>query len=301
MYGFNQPVYIPLNTGLEKLLQHYGVGVSKSYVMDKSCYIDRGGMNREEMAVYFAPIIKDRQINHDLDFLDNIKELIMVKISPLEKREETLKKNGLEVSSLFNSSHESWEMKGRINLLPMFINPPSDEKEMKSHPLAYMITGEFPSYFTDKPIPEKPQKEEEDEAENNKELEKDEKEKPKPVLRDTQIKGTKEILLKGRPGKIFLIASTDILKDNILDEEGVSPNAMFLTNTIDYLNNREDIAILRSKIQRFNPIEEATPFMKAVIKIFNIGGIPVLFVIFGIFVWFRRKLRRKSIFMMFKR
>ena len=83
MYGYNQPVYLPLNTGLEKLLSFYGLKVKKSYVMDESCYINRDRRSGE-MPYYFAPIIKNEKINHDPDFMENIKQLVVIKASPIE-------------------------------------------------------------------------------------------------------------------------------------------------------------------------------------------------------------------------
>ena len=56
-----QPVFIPLDTGLEKLLSHYGIRIQQSLVMDENCYRQElpaqfGGGDR---AIYFAPLIKD--------------------------------------------------------------------------------------------------------------------------------------------------------------------------------------------------------------------------------------------------
>ncbi|MCX6556341.1 MAG: Gldg family protein, partial [Candidatus Aminicenantes bacterium] len=53
------PFYIPLNTGLEKLLGHYGLASKKSYVMDENCYKQRMDANYGggEQPIYFAPLI----------------------------------------------------------------------------------------------------------------------------------------------------------------------------------------------------------------------------------------------------
>ena len=295
MYGLNQPDYLPLNTGLERLLDHYGVKVKKSYLMDESCYINRD-RNKGEMPIYFAPIIKDKNINHDLPFMENIKELIILKTSPLEINKETIKENGLKSYELLSSSDKSWEMSGRINLIPMFIKPPASDKDKKSRPLAYLLEGRFPSYFAEKPVPEKPKKEDDKKEEEGKN-----KEKPKPKYKASELREGKGVLLKGRPGKIFLIGSTEILKDNLLDEEANSPNAQFLLNIVDYLNNQQDIAVMRSKNQKFNPIKDTKPGTRTFAKIVNIGGLPLLCILFGVFVWFRRKAKRKKIQAMFRK
>ena len=76
---------------------------------------------------------------------------------------------------------------------------------------------------------------------------------------------------------------------------------MFNMNILDYLNNREDIAIMRSKEQRFNPLVETVAGVKTFIKSFNIVGLPVLVVLFGLLVWFRRHSRKKRIQIMFQK
>jgi ABC-type uncharacterized transport system involved in gliding motility auxiliary subunit len=296
--GFQQPVYLPLNTGLEKLLDHYGVKVKKSYLLDENCYVNRdrtGG----EMPIYFIPMIQNEKINHDPDFMENIKQLAVIKVSPLEEDSEKIKKNDLTLTSLFSSSDKSWEMSGRINLMPFMIRPPVDEKQKESKPLAYLLEGEFPSYFAGKPVPENPA-DKEGEGETGEEGDKEKKEQEKKPVKESAVKVQKSTITQGKPGKIFLIASSEVLKDNVLDAEGNSPNAMFILNTLDYLNNREDIAVMRSKEQRFNPLKaDIKAFTRSFIKVFNIGGLPALFILFGILVWIRRAARRKQIQAMF--
>ncbi len=291
---FNQPSYVKLRTGLERLLEHYGIRIKDSYVMDKNCYKQQvpsryGGGER---AIYFVPIIKSRFINQDLDVMKNIKGLVTVKVSPVQVDENKIRKAGLNAHLLFSSSEESWEMSGRINLNPMFIQPPSSEDEMGSRPLAYLVEGGFPSYFAGKPIPEKEPAED--------------KNSPPDAAVDrkldlSKIEGQGEFLSKGRPGKIFVMGSSEMLKDNLLDEQGGSPNSTFVMNVLDVLNGREKIALLRSKELRFNPLEETTRKTKALVKTFNIAGLPVMVVLFGLLVWFRRHSRKKRIQLMFQK
>jgi ABC-2 type transport system permease protein len=295
--GFQQPVYLPINTGLEKLLDHYGLKVKKSYLLDENCFINRG-RNTDDMPIYFAPIIQNEKINHSLKFMENLKQLIVIKSSPLEADNEKIKRNDLKLEEVFASSDKSWEMSGRINLMPFMIQPPTDEKQKKSQPLAYLLEGEFPGYFADKPVPEKPKKEENKAEEGG--AEKKEAGKPEEVKPDVPVTKARGVLSRGKPGKIFLIGTAEILKDNALDEEGVSTNAVFLMNTLDYLNNREDNAVMRGKNQWFNPLKsDIKPAARTRVKIFNIGGLPALFILFGIMVWIYRNARKKRIQAMF--
>jgi ABC-2 type transport system permease protein len=304
--GGQQPVYVPLDTGLEKLLDHYGIRVKNSYVMDENCYRQQmpTQLGGGERPIYFAPIIKSRFINKEFGFMKSIKGMIALKISPLELDSERLAANGLKATRLVASSEKSWEMSGRITLNPMFIQPPSSREEMQSKPLAYILEGEFPSYFADKPLPVKEVKE--DAADNQNPESGGQKQPGETSAAQSEIDLSKivtdgQYLVRGKPGKIFLMASADMLKDNVLDAGGQGPNATYILNVIDYLNNREDIAVMRGKEQRFNPLNDAKAGTKTFVKTLNIIGLPALVVLFGIAVWFRRHSRKKNIQMMFHR
>jgi ABC-type uncharacterized transport system involved in gliding motility auxiliary subunit len=263
--------------------------------MDENCFrqMANARMGGGETPIYFAPIIKDAFIDNDIDYMRGIRELVVLKASPLEMDKKRLEEHGLKASKLFSSSEKSWEMSGRINLDPRFIHPPPLD-EMQSFPLAYMIEGEFPSYFDGKPIPEK----EADEAE-----EEGEKKDKTTSAQEPQVKieGTGEIITKGRPAKIFVMATSEVLKNNMVDEEGRSSNATFIMNVLDALNGRNEIAVMRSKEQRFNPLAETAPAVKTFIKAFNIAGLPVLVVAFGLLVLFRRHSRQKNIQSIFQK
>jgi ABC-2 type transport system permease protein len=294
--SFGRPRYVPIDTGLEKLLEHYGIRIKKSYVMDEHCYKQAlpAGLGGGERPIYFVPVIKNRLINQGLDFMRNIKGLITMKVSPLELDAKRLDENGLQAHTLFASSEESWEMSGRINLNPMAIRPPQAGEKRQSLPLACMLEGEFPSYFAGKPVPEKKSA-----AKDSGKSKEEEVGAQKAEVDLSKIETEGRVLSKGKPGKVLLVTSTEMLKDNLLDAKGRSPNATFIMNVLDSLNNRDGIAVIRSKEQRFNPLHDAKAGTKTFVKSFNIAGLPVLVILFGIFVWVRRHARKRQIQMMF--
>lgn len=294
------PQFLPINTGLKKLLAHYGVRIKQSILMDENCYKQEkpAHMGGGELPIYFIPAVENRFINHELEFMKNIKRLYAMKISPLELDAERIKKFEIQAHRVMSSSEKSWEMKGRINLNPMFISPPASSEKKQSMPLAYLLEGQFPSYFDGKPIPEK--KEESEDGDKDKDENKGQNNpNQSPDLSKIESKG--EFLSRSRPAKIFLMASSQMLSDSVLDAGGKSSNATFIMNVIDALNNREDIAVMRSKKQQFNPLEPTGAGAKTFIKSFNIAGLPVIVVLFGLFVWFRRTSRKKRIEMMFQK
>ncbi len=290
--GQQGPTYHPIDTGLAKLLDHYGIRVKKSYVMDENCFKQQKSqrMGGGEQAVYFAPMIKKKFINADLDFMQPIKGLVVLKASPLELDTARLETIGAETTTLFSTSDRSWEMREPINLNPMFIRPPSDEKKFSSQPLAVMIQGEFPSYFAGKKRPIRTK------ASDETELSEADKKKAEDLK---ALEQTQPFIEKGKPGTLFVVGSPSLLNDNLLDPEGKSPNATFVMNILDVMNGRDGIAAMRSKDTSFNPLDETSAGLKAGVKFFNIGGLPALTALFGILVWVRRIARRKRIQLMF--
>jgi ABC-2 type transport system permease protein len=285
------PRIVPLETGLEKLLSHYGINIRRSYVMDENCYKQRlpAHLGGGEQPIHFAPVIRSEFINRDLGFMKNIKGLVVFKASPLETEQKRMQDLGLKVHRLFSSSDKSWEMTGPIELNPMLIRPPSSEDAVKSLELAHVIEGSFESYFAGKPIPERPAQDQPGKLE--------EEESPGTDL--SKIKGKAEVLTRGKPGKIFLIATSEMIRDNLMDGGGRTPNAMFVLNVLDYLNGREEMALMRSKEQRFNPLLETGGGTRTFVKAFNIAGLPAVVILFGLGVWLQRQARKRRIRMIF--
>ncbi|WP_299980304.1 Gldg family protein [Desulfobacula sp.] len=276
------PKYEPIDTGLEKLLTHYGVSIKKAYVLDKQSYKHQAPQNMGggEQNIYFAPMLKEKTINNTPEFMDNIKGLVAMQISPLELVKENIDKDKIVATTLLSSSDESWLMEGNINLNPMFISPPESKDEMKSYDLAYLLSGTFTSYFKGKAIPEKDIGEKDIKEEKNK-------------LEGFTARHT--FLETSKPAKLFVLPCSQMLQDNMLDPQGRTTNATFILNIIDHLNGDDKIAQLRSKQQTLNPIADTTPFGRGIIKAVNIIALPILVILFGFLVLARRTSRKKKI------
>jgi hypothetical protein len=268
--------------------------VNQSLVLDENCFKQRlpeqygGG----EQTIYFAPIIEAGQINNQLDFMKNIKQFIAYKISPLTLIDQQIKNNKLKTIKLFSSSEKSWEMKGQIMLNPMFIKPPANGEGMASRPLAYILEGSFPSYFAHRPIPAKPVEAAADSS-TKQETPKENVAPNTPTANQLEQKGG--LLSTSKPAKIFIIGSSEMLSDSLISEQGDNTNTTLIMNVIDVLNNKADVALMRSKVQTFNPLDVKDEKVKVAAKFFNIAGLPAIVVFFGLLVLLRRHNRRKRI------
>jgi len=172
------------------------------------------------------------------------------------------------------------------------LRPPASAADKRSRPLAYLLEGAFSSYFAGKPLPvrEVAQKKEDESAAPA-------AEPPQIDLSTVERQG--QFIAQGKPGKIFVLASADMLKNMVIDETGRGPNTIFVLNAIDYLNQRGDVAVMRAKEQTFNPLSETSAGERTFIKSFIIAGLPLLVALFGVGVWIRRSARKKRIQAMF--
>ncbi|MCG8687644.1 MAG: Gldg family protein [Desulfobacterales bacterium] len=291
------PTFVPLDTGLEKLLAHYGVEIQQAYVLDKNAYKHQLPQSQGggEQTIYFAPMLKEASINNEPAFMNNIKGLVAMQISPVKPVEGGQDSSKIKATRLLSSSDESWLMEDNINLNPMFITPPTAEGDLAAYDLAYLLEGEFTSYFKGKPVPQK-QSGETDTPEENQGPQND------PNAGKSTIQGMtaqNRVIESSPPAKIFVLGCAQMLHDNMLDAEGRTTNATFLLNAVDHLNGEDAIAQMRSKQQTLNPIAETSPLTKGIIKAFNIAGLSVIVILFGLGVWFKRNLRKKKIAQMY--
>jgi len=279
------PRFEPIDTGLEKLLAHYGVDIKKAYVLDKQSYKHQApkNMGGGEQNIYFAPLLKEKTINNTPQFMKNIKGLVVMQISPLTLVEDNIDKEQVKVTKLFSSSDESWLMEKMINLNPMFITPPKEKNDMESYDLAYLLSGTFTSYFKGKAIPEKELGEKDITAKN----------KEKNTVEGLAARHS--FLETSKPAKLLVLPCSQMLQDNMLDSQGRSINSTFILNIIDHLNGEDKIAELRSKQQTLNPIAQTTPVNRGIIKAFNIIILPIIVILFGLLVLAKRTSRKKKI------
>ncbi len=290
------PKWEPVNNGLDKLLEHYGIRIRTKYVMDKKSYVSRGqaqGGGASEQQIYFAPLIQDQNINHDFTPLKHFKTFIGLEMSPLDLIDERLEGQKVTATKLFSSSIDSWTQTGEPSLIPAFIELPKKVEDYQKSDLAYLIEGEFKSYFADKPIPTKP---EEDGVDNERKV---------TTSTDTfSVKDADLISSVSQPAKIIVMGSSAMIKNNLIDEQGQGINAKLAINLVDYLSDREDWTIMRSKSQRVVPLEPYNPDApgfsrwithRGVLKWFNMLGLPLVVVLIGFFVYIHRSSRRKRI------
>ena len=290
------PFYTLRETGIEELIAHYGVAMKPSYVLDENCFVQRQQAvdgSIEEAPLYFAPRIEERNVNRDLAFMTGVSDLIMLSVSPLEY--DPTRQDGVTAHVLFTSSEKSWEHIDDPNFYSPVYAEPSGRYVKEKIALAYLLEGSFESYFADRPLPSR----EDARAQRDTEAEGSEAEDPEGGISFDDVTAADDFVARGTDGKLFVIGSSAILGDNLLDPDGMSPNSLFLLNLLDRVNDNEETAELRGKGRRLRPLERDTSGGRFFAKMFNVAGLPIIVAIAGgiaWLVWFARRRRVQRAF-----
>jgi ABC-type uncharacterized transport system involved in gliding motility auxiliary subunit len=282
-----QPVYLPRDTGLEKLLEHWGITVSRSYVLDEDSYVSRqrdasGGI--QEVPFYYYPKVQKAGLDQTLPIARNIATIFMLNASPVSKAEGA--PADARYHALITSSPTSWEMKENINLrYPWFLQPPAaGDSSRGAKVLAYVAEGKLTSYFADKAVPEPPAPEEGTEGQSS-----------RASISSREIQRTAEVLRETTGARLLVVGTSQILVDAVIDQGGAEPNAVLALNMMDYLSRREGFAELRGKAATVSLLREVKPEVRTYVKTFNVAGLPILVVLGGLGVWLAWASRKKRI------
>ena len=282
-FGGGGAFHLPRETGLEAMLQHYGIRLVQSYVLDEQSFVQRQPSPRGgyvESEIYFAPLLKEDEIDREVPFLAGLEELVMLNVSPLQM--VGAGQPDVDYRVALRTSPTAWEMAGQIDL--MGAEPPGED-ERASFPLAILAEGTFTSYFADREVPERPR----DEPGSQ-----DDDEAAAPVISAEELHAEQSFTAQGA-GRLFVVGTSAILGSGFIDVRGRNPNSLFVLNLIDAMNGRDDRAAMRSKGRRVRPLREVEPPVRTAIKTFAVAGLPALVIVVGILVWILGGLHRNRI------
>ncbi len=277
----NQPLIVPVTSGLEEMAAHYGIKINRNVVLDRNC--TKINMNKMLTDYPLIPLIGKKGLNSESEITKHINSALFVKTSSLDI-DEKLKDKGVNSSVLVSTSPQSWLMEGRMNFNPLFMSPPSGV-QMKSYPVAALVSGKFESYFRGKEIPAEA-------------LSADKKNILNTVnkLETTVTSGKSELLVVGTSelnASGFLDFSRRVLSGG--NGSGVFSNDVLLHSMVDYLSGNSYVTEMKSKSLDYYPLIKTDNRTRFMLKIINVGLVPVIVIITGILVWRRRIARKRFI------
>ena len=116
----------------------------------------------------------------------------------------------------------------------------------------------------------------------------------KPIPKDT-VKGVKDFMgtqlnASQKSSKVVLIGDADFANE---EQRPPKDNITFFVNMIDYLSDDVGLTQIRSKDVTDAPIEEVSDSTKKFVKYFNLIFPPLSVLLVGLFIWNRRKNKKK--------
>ncbi|MBP5357857.1 MAG: Gldg family protein [Treponema sp.] len=261
---YSMPEYDPIDTGLQKLLDKYGIKVNNDYVMDLKCASSQDQWTGRQTDIYFAPMLESGSLNQKHPITKNLGYVLTYMAAsidgsgPADKKDQT-------TTLLASSSDKAWTVSDNIILYPDYITPP-DESEMSKKNIAVLVEGKFDSAFSAKPVSEES---------------------------DRAFDQSSHLSHSTQNGKVLVI-STSTITSSFLQQEAFQNTSIFLRNAIDYMNGNEDVCTMRTKGLSLNTLTKNKGKLVNFVKYFNQFGLAaIVAIIFGIVFLVRQKHRNK--------
>ena len=259
----------PLATGLNDLLEHYGVKLGNNLLLDRyhdSATFDRGFMRVTQPYPYFVKAMK-KNLSSENTITSQLESLVLPWPSSLEltlKGSEQTEGEGVakvEGTVLAKTSEFGWAVQAPYNLDPnSVLRPPSGAQ--KVYTLAIGLSGAFKSFYAGKDIPAVERVETEEQ------------------VSEAEDRTTKT---DSAPTQIIVVGTSQFLAQPRQD------GRIFFQNTIDLLTLGEELIGIRSQTVTDRPLKETSDSERFLLKFLVIGGIPILVSIIGITRYFLRR------------
>lgn len=265
---YQAPTYAALDTGLNTIFEKYGIKLESNYVFDEGCYT----YNQQGYGVirmYWAPMLAKQQLLQKNAISKNLGYVILLQPGEITT-EEAQKNKDLKVSVLAKSSPKSWTEAKNIQISPN-MQTPYDKSVYKQHNLAVLVEGKFKSAFEANPA---------ENAEDSK---------------NSALKSTMHLEKGTQTGRIFAVNTAYATSNQLINEAGNEPVAMFVRNAVDYMNGNNDLCTMRTKGLTLNTLQNTNSALAIIIKYFNQFGLAVLVAVAGFIMWRMRSARRRKI------
>jgi len=256
----------PVNTGLDSLLEHYGVGLQENLVIDLQCNMvpvtRQMGQFRMQSIVNYPFYLDVVNFHEENPIVKTLTSFDMIYVSPLDISDSLGMET--EVQILFSSSEQSG-----LRSLPVDISPEKkyqrEDFDRKHLPLGAAVTGRLISYFTDRPLPVY-------------------------TGTDTMAAATPEMLPFTEDARLVIVGNGSFITD---EHRRNNTSFVVLLNTADWLTQSKGLISIRSKQVTQRTLETTSEGTKQLVKYINIFVMPAAVVLFGVIRWQIKRSRRK--------
>lgn len=250
-----------VESNLPKLLRHYGIGVNQDLVADMQAEriqltSMQGNMRMTTVQEYpLFPRITD--FNKENTLTNKLDVMTFPFLSSLTVDSPN---DRVTTTVLARSSKQSWLQSGFYQINPSQMQPPQNPK-VGPFPVMAMAKGRFASYFADKATSSEP-----------------------------YIGDPSQVMTESPDTRILVIGDGSFVLNDYQNPRA----AAFLASIADWLVQDDGLISMRVREIRAAPLPQLENWQRNTIKYFNMIGVPVLFVLFGVLRWQLRKARRKG-------
>ena len=273
----------PLSTGLNDLLEHYGVKLGNNLVLDRSSEMTQFRTGRGitiQQYMYFIAVLNrygyglaesSEGLSSEHIITSELEKLVLPWASSLELL--PIDGDSIQATALAKTSNFAWTTQSPYNLDPSAPTNPFNPSGSTSnaYTVAAALSGVFKSFYADKGIP----------PVDLDELEADET--PKSATDDRQTKTESE------PTQIIVVGNSKFL------EQGRPDGQLFFLNAVDWLTLGEDLISIRSHTITERPLREVSESEKTFIRFICVFGIPLIVVAFGLLRYFLRRRAKRLV------
>ena len=271
----------PLSTGLNDLLEHYGVKLGNNLLIDKRFH-DNARFQQGFMTVFqpYPYFVQIRKPNFSVENV--VTSQLEVLTLPWTSSLEPIAKEGITATTLAKTSEFGQTFQGYYNLMPNFQIP---DAETQAYPVAVALEGQFKSFYADKEVPPVP---------SNDTTGAEDSQVPTPT-QDTEAPTT---ITESTQTQIVVVGNAQFLTQ--MRRDGVD----FFLNTVDWLTLGDALIGIRSQTITNRPLQiktrdgdfrEVSEIEKNIIKYLCIAGIPLLVVIFGLLRYVLRNRAKRMV------
>ena len=261
----------PLSTGLNDLLEHYGVKLGNNIIADLASHgniqYQQGIARIVQPYPYFINIVKPN-FSTEHAITNQLETLVLSFASSLD----ILTNEGVKATALAKTTKSSQSMQGYYNLMPGTRIPPTD---LQTYSVAAALQGKFKSFWTDKDIPPVTSNANDNSEEGN---------DVSTPAQDTEDRTT---ITESAETQIVVVGTAQLLSQ--LNANSVT----FFLNCVDWLTLGDTLIGIRSHTITNRPLKNVEGFEKNFIKYFCTIGIPLLVIIIGLIRYLlKRRVKR---------
>ncbi|MEA3476512.1 MAG: Gldg family protein [Candidatus Cloacimonadota bacterium] len=244
------------NNDMNEWFKGYGFNVERNLVFDSRAaniqVRQQFGRGYQISFMKYPFLINVENFNKNNMIVKDLNAITLIFASSINT--SFAEEDSIEVISLAKSSKRAGIQKGRLNIA---IQPPIPQSQYNKQdiPLASLLLGKFRSYFRNQELPD---------------------------TLDTSL-----YLEKGLDSRILVVGDADFIRDDYLNKT----NALFFTNSIDWLAQESGLIEIRSKNIITRELKEISGGAKNTVKWIAVLLPSILVVLIGFVAWRIKKIR----------